>query len=331
MEFLVSNLLILLGALLLLTAIAAFVSPLESLGWWAGWDNPRTGPTQLLPSDTRAVRAVRPDALAYLVYLSGVGTMDPTTLTEKEADFLDLLQSRLPGAVICRDVFPYSVTNTPLLGGRPLAPFWRWWRGLVETTRVSTLLTVVTTRNLFQVAVSADSRYGPIYNFGIAREIVLSLVRHGYRLGDPRPVIVMGLSGGGQIAVGSVPSLTTILSAPVWVVSIGGVLTSDAGILAVRRVYHLSGSRDRIQHVGALLYPGRWPILSNSAWNRAQRAGRLTVIPTGPMKHMGHGDYMSRSATLPNGQRFVDRTVDTIVDIVNTLTHPAPTGARERT
>ncbi len=294
--------------------IVAMLSPFESLQWWAGWDDRWSGPAEL---PALSVTPVDDQANCYIVYLSGVGSMDPSTLNPKESNFLDLLQERLVGEVLLRDVFPYSVTNNPLTGRRRLGAFWRWAQRAVE--RFKNLVWLITTRNLFQVAVSADRRYGPIYSFGIAREITLSLVRHGYRFGSGIPIVIIGLSGGGQIAVGCTPSLARILDARVWVVSIGGVLTDDPGILAVEHVYHLSGSKDAIQHVGARLYPGRWPIFKRSAWNRARAQGIISVIAVGPMKHMGQGDYFSRSARLPDGRSHVEKTVDVVAAAIDQI------------
>lgn len=300
---------------LVLAILAAAFSPFESLRWWAGWDDEWEGPaTPPIPDDAPTVTRAEPDV--YLVYLSGVGAMDPDLYVEKEINFLDQLQERLPTAALARDVFPYSVTNTPLTKRRWTAAFWVWWRGLIKRLGITPLNVVTTARNLMQVAISADERYGPIYNFGIAREIVESLGRQGYRLGSRTPVVVMGLSGGGQIAVGATPSLKRIIKAPVWIISIGGVLTSDPGILAVEKVYQLSGSKDPIQYAGRVLFPGCWSVFPRSDWNRALRQGKLVTVPLGPMKHMGHGDYMSRSAQLPTGQPFLDRTLDAIIDIL---------------
>lgn len=322
MAWLIPEIVQLVGIVLLLILVAALIAPFESLGWWAGWDQRWRGPATLEPADPSVYVEEEGGAQWYVVYLSGVGALDPEELTEKEDNFLNLLDACLPGAIIIRDVFPYSVTNNPLTGRRRIATFYKNLVLFVQRTRLTPLLLLVTTRNLFQVAVSADRRYGPIYNFGVAREIAMSLVNHGYHLGDPQPVIVMGLSGGGQIAVGCVPSLKRILRAPVWVVSIGGVLTSDTGIKDVQHVFHLSGSQDHIQYTGAVLYPGRWPIFRASTWNREMARGKMTIIDMGPMKHMGHGDYMSRSARLPNGETHVDKTVAVIADAIRSIRVP---------
>jgi hypothetical protein len=167
-------------------------------------------------------------------------------------------------------------------------------------------------RNLFQVAVSGDPRYGPIYNFGVARELTRSLIEHGYPPHSGIPIAVMGWSGGGQIAVGVAPYLHEALQAPVYVVSIGGVISDDPGLDKVEHLYHLQSSKDRFPRISEVLYPGRWRVMRHSHWYRAEEAGRISVIDPGPMRHTGDGDYLDRRTILPNGQSNLDRTVEVI-------------------
>jgi hypothetical protein len=94
------------------------------------------------------------------------------------------------------------------------------------------------------------------------------------------------------------------------------VLTSDPSILEIEHVFHLAGGQDRIQNLGMLLYPGCWTIARGSAWNRALAQGKRTVIPVGPMTHMSHGDYFSRSMSLPNGRSHVEHTVAVIAEVI---------------
>jgi hypothetical protein len=319
----------LIGALFVLLLLAAAASALESLLWWAGWDKsagaypapiaaePQPPQSEDTPADAE------PDS--YVVYLSGAGTMDPARMDEKEIQFLADLSARLPGSSFALDIFPYSPTNRPLTDERWLQRTWNYvlQARRVDRRRRSTLqklgIHVAQFRNVLQVAVSADRRYGPVYSYGVARAIAASLLRHGYPVGSRKPVILMVLSGAGQISVGCTPLLRRMLGRPVWIVSIGSILADDPGILEVEHLYHLSGSRDHTQHIGKVFYPGLWPIFPRSAPNVARKEGRISVIDVGPMKHMGVGDYMSRSARLPDGRRFVDKTTEVLVELVREI------------
>lgn len=308
---LLSNIIQLIIIGVFLVIILAVLSPLESLGWWAGWSEPLKKEKDDLGrgSSGGKDRNRGKGASCYLVYLSGVGTLDPGGLVSKETNFLDRVEQEVPGAVVIRDVFPYAVNNNPLTGERLFAAYYRWTNRVRRKPGGILALMLAQLRNVLQVITSADRRYGPIYGFGVAKAIASSLARHGYRLGDRAPVVVVGLSGGGQVSVGCVRSLRHILGAPVWIISVGGVLTDDRGILAVTRLFHLAGSKDNIQYVGNWFFPGCWRVMRHSAWNRARRQGLIRVIDVGPMKHMGWGDYFSRSATLPDGTPHIDKTV----------------------
>lgn len=295
--------------------VAAYLSPLESLGWWAGWQARRADPAERI--ERPPLVTAREDVEHWLVYLSGVGRLSGDLRPPKEENFLNVLEQRAHGAYVVRDVFPFSPTNTALTGDRALGPFWRLIPRVAGAFKPGRYLwQFIFIRNLLQVAVSADRRYGPLFNYGVARETVRSLLRAGYPVGSGKPVWLTCISGGGQVSVGIAPFLRRWLGASIYVVSIGGIFSNDPGLDSIRHFYHLSGSLDRTQHLGAAFFPGRWRIFAASYWNHARREGRVTIIDVGPMKHMGWGDYFSRSARLPNGETHVERTAAVIQRIL---------------
>ena len=85
-------------------------------------------------------------------------------------------------------------------------------------------------RNLTQVLVSMDPRYGPIYNAGGARSLYAALVNHGYVAASGAPVVLIGYSGGAQVCLGAATYLKPALDAPLTVVSLGGAVGSDRGL-----------------------------------------------------------------------------------------------------
>jgi hypothetical protein len=188
------------------------------------------------------------------------------------------------------------------------ARLWRWLEQRRLRDRGGVLLFLINIRNMFQVAVSADSRYGPIYNFGVAQEVVRGLCRHGYQIGSGKPVTLIGWSGGGQIAIGATTYLYGLLGAPIRVISVGGVLSSDPGILSLAHLYHLYGTKDPVQGAGAVLFAGRWPMEQQSPWNRALAAGRITLTSLGPIVHAGPRNYFDTERSMPDGQIYADRT-----------------------
>jgi hypothetical protein len=305
-------------AFLLLVAMA-LLSPFEALGWWAGWTKREL--KQVAPA--KLVVSGEEPADIYIVYLTAIGGIS-ADLSSRERRFLARLKEAMPGeTVIIDDVFPFSVNNNPLNGERALSWLWQRMHDSRAGGKASAFTVLIFIRNMFQVAVSADPRYGPIYNFGVARELSESLLEHGYPPGSGIPIVVMGWSGGGQIAAGVTPYLHEGLHAPVSVVSIGGVISDDPGLDKVEHLYHLQSSKDKFPRISELLYPGRWPNMRHSHWYRAESAGRISVIDPGPMRHTGKGDYLDRHTLLPNGQSNLDRTVEVIATILQGEPIPA--------
>lgn len=313
---------LLIGLLLLILAAAA-LAPLESLGWYAGWyrtdDVPDAGRMALQRELQAGAAPPAPQADAYLVYLSGIGALSGTSIPDEELPFLERLAARAPRAVLTHDVFPYSVTNTGLTVHRAFARFWRWLERYRVARPSGALPFLINVRNLLQVLVSADTRYGPVMNYGVSREIVRSLHARGYDLRQRRPIVVLGSSGGGQLAVGAALYLRHITGAPIYVISLGGVIASDPGLDALAHLYHLYGSRDKVQALADKVFPGRWPGAAGSAWHRALAEGRVSLIEVGPFEHNMREHYFDDAARLPGGQTYLDTTVEAIGAIVDAL------------
>ena len=290
--------------------LAGALSPFEALGWWAGWFGRE-------PRDIERSAAPNPvvsKAEHFVVFLTGIHSVSEETFARREIALLTALRERLPDAGIL-EVFPYSVDNRALTGQRFFAWFWRFALKL-KLSRVAFAGFIINMRNLFQVAVSADKRYGPIYNQGMAETLHNALRQHGYSVGSGVPVTIIGYSGGGQVAVGAAAYLREIVHAPVTVVTLGGIIASDEGLLALEHLYYLVGRRDRVQRLGPLLFPGRWPLLPYSAWNQAKAKGIIKIVDMGPVDHTGRGGYLDSEAALPDGRSHLETTVAVIEEIV---------------
>lgn len=304
-----------LAVLVLALLLSGALAPLETLGWWAGWfgvaPEQRTPP----PADVSANTAAQAPARGYLVYLAGIDSVSGESFAPREVEFIRHLRAALPDTEVI-ELFPYSVTNRALTGTRLFARVWRW----VLARRIAgegVVGALINARNVWQVVVSADRRYGPMYNEGSAELILASLARSSYRLGSGTPVTILGYSGGGQVAAGAGALVKEVLRAPLVVVSLAGVMSSDPGLGSLEHLYHLYGERDPVQRLGGIIFPGRWPVLRRSAWNRARAEGRITFVSLGPMTHTGAGGYFDASARLPDGTSFLGATVARIVSLVN--------------
>ncbi len=290
--------------------VSGLMAPLETLGWWAGW----YGDTLDVSSVSEVAAAG--DVSRYVIYLDGVSQSSSRYTSDIET-FLDALAPELPAGVqLIRGVMCYSVVNRPLEDDPIFSAAWTFIDALRFKKIDPMLGMIVNLRNVTIVAVSADSRYGPMYNFGIAQVMVKSLLSNGYRLNSGIPVTLIGYSGGGQMACGAARFLKRAIDAPIDVISLGGVISGNDPILDLEQLHHLVGDRDRVERIGPLLFPSRWKIAVLSSWNRARRLGRLTQLSLGPVGHQVPGGMLDPVARLPDGRTNLRQTLDVIESIL---------------
>ena len=303
----------LLGGLMVVLVLLAAVAPLESMGWYAGWFGVEDDQAPE-PSDIQNQPVVNAGATHFIVFLTGIAGISRELNMPEEVRLLNMLHAELPTAEIVDDIYPYSVTNRALTGQRVFA--WLWRIVIRRKEEGKPLGMLVNLRNMFQVLVSADGRYGPMYNRGSAQLVVDGLLRHGYDPARPVPVTLIGYSGGGQIALGAATYVTAYLKRKVRLISLGGVFCSDPGLDHVEKMVHIRGSQDTVQRLGQRMFPRRWPIIKHSSFQRAVAEGRLTFVAMGDMKHNGPGGYLDEESRLPSGETFMEKTVATIAGLI---------------
>lgn len=302
---------IIVTALLIVVLALALLAPMDSMRWW---DRRESGGRVVpVPPANPDHLPRRPDARAFVVYLSGIGAVDGTTDDDWERATLASLSDDLPDVAFAADVFPYAVENRGLTQ-RASGWFWGrlgdWQRHSRNPLRVGVSY-LINLRNAMRVMVSADPRYGPTFNLAVAEQIIDSLDRHDYDWNRRPPVIIVGYSGGGQIAVGAGWYLTAA-KIPVSVISLAGVVDSNPGLRRIDHLWHLYGSKDSLQRIGPAVFPGRWLFMTRSLWNQGKRDGRITVECLGPMTHVGKGGYFDADTTGADGRSFRDVTADAV-------------------
>ncbi|MGQ4646130.1 hypothetical protein [Lyngbya aestuarii] len=309
------NLLLLAGLILLAWGVFA---PVGTLIWWLSQDseslNLRRSRSHSLPSDENSHSVTQSSEInCYVVFLTGVGDFSANQLAPGEEIFVDRLVEQHPNCVAVRDVFPYSAANESLGGRRLLAPLWRAAEeasGWLENADI-----LIKIRNLWRFAISVDSRYGPVYNEGIAIAIVdrMNAAQPMSNSQDsPLKLILIGTSGGAQVALGAAPYLNSWLDVELIVVSIGGDFAGTNGFKAADHIYHLQGRRDWIEDISRMIFPGRWPWTIGSPFNQARQQGRYTVLVSGPHGHDGSTGYFGRDSVGNNGTTYVDLTLQKV-------------------
>ena len=313
----ISDLLVL---VLALVVVALVLAPLESLHWWAtrGAEEAEVLPevaARDVPADTVRTADSAGEPQRFLVYLSGIGAIAAEDVPEEEFPFVKDLGERLTDFTVIDDVFPYAVDNRGLTAERLLGKLWRRLQTVRMKNPNAALAVLINLRNLMQLFVCADRRYGPTYNMGTAREIHRSLVRHGHVPGSADQVVLLGWSGGGQIALGAAWYLDA-MGLRTSVLSLGGMLSDDIALARVEHLWHLYGTKDFLQASGKLLFAGRWPIAKASPWNEAERAGKISMIELGPYNHNIKEHYFDYEAKLPDGRSYAGKVIDTIDEVL---------------
>jgi len=296
-----NSLVLLLGGIGLVLIVEGVLARYELLAYSVGW---RVSTTEL-PEGLPYARGAAPDRppAAYLVYLDGIGKRQ----FRDTRDGGQLVQAVIAGAPELRvlgQVQPYSPLAAPLAD----RPVWAWLR-----RRAGLLLFL---HNVMQTFVAADRRYRPLYNRAVGQQIVVQLRLAGYRERSNIPVVLLSYSGGAQVSTGAVDEIHRVLGARVLVIMLGGFHNGANDLSRVEHVYQLTSSKDRIERVGTWIFPQRWRLVRGSGWNRAVRAGKVTVRGLEPATHVGPRSYISPTATLPDGRSHHDRTADTVIALV---------------
>ncbi|MEU0075848.1 hypothetical protein ABZ027_40940 [Streptomyces sp. NPDC006332] len=276
----------------------ALLARYEVLAYGAGWRAPVTE----LPEGVPYARGAAPDSPpdAYLVYLDGIGKR--RVLDSRDGG--QLVKALIAGAPELRvlgQVQPYSPLADPLAD----RPVWAWLR-----RRIGLLLFL---HNVVQTFVAADHRYRPLYNRAVGSQIATQLRLAGYRPDSGVPVVLLSYSGGAQVATGAVDELHTQLRCPLLLITLGGFHNGANDLTHAEHVHRLTSASDRIERVGTWIFPQRWPLFRRSGWNRADRAGKITVHRLDPATHVGPRSYISPTAQLPDGSSHLDRTADTVI------------------
>jgi len=311
------NLLLVAGAILIVWGI---LSPVGTIVWWLGQSAESLGfkknQPAILPSGTGNLEAGKSGPLnCYIIFLPGVGDFSGNELTPGEELFLKGLVASHPQCAAVGDVFPYSVSNKSLGGERYLAPFWRFAEGAKSGPIAGDIFIKI--RNLWRFAISLDYRYGQAYNPGIADAIIERMnAKSPIELSAQKPlkVILIGTSGGVQVALGATHYLKEWLNASISVVSIGGVFSGEKGFAEADRVYHFRGTRDAIEDIGGIVFPARWYLFAASPFNQAREAGRYAEAVSGPHKHDGDDGYFGENRAA-DGQKYVDIMLERINEL----------------
>ena len=290
--------------LLLVLFLPIILAPMETAGWCSRRRVSRTNEPELSKPPGAPPKI-------QLVYFTGVAGYSGDFLARREKALLDSIAEQFPGMRVHHEIFPYSSSNLPLDGERVFRKLWMWlhnWRLKIPNNVFDALIVI---RNVGQLLVSSDPRYGPVFNEGLAEQLRA-------RLHPDIPTVFLAYSGGAQMAVGAADELRQVLEyrAPLHLIALGGVFTDDPGIHAFDSVTQLLGSRDYwVPWLGWLLFPGLWRWQFWSAWNRYRRSPRFQKVVPGKHCHVGKSDYFGFAEASP-GQSYGERTSEVVSSVI---------------
>ncbi|MFQ6185277.1 hypothetical protein ACLMJV_25485 [Sinorhizobium meliloti] len=297
-ELLLLIALLALGPFLLIEGLLARY---ELMVYTVGW----RAPAATLPPEMPCARGADPGRPpdAYVVYLDGIGKRRFTD-TRDGGQLVKAVIAGAPELRVLSQVQPYSPLAEPLVG----RPVWDWLRRHAGIT--------LFLHNVMQTFVAADRRYRPLYNRAVGTQIANQLRLAGYEPASGIPVVLLCYSGGAQLATGAVEELFIQLRSPLRLITIGGFHNGANDLAHALHLYRLTSANDWIERVGVGLFPRRWRLWRSSAWNQALDAGKITVHTLDPAAHVGPQSYISPTARLADGRSYLDRTTETVIEII---------------
>ncbi|MFM7652781.1 MAG: alpha/beta hydrolase [Vulcanococcus sp.] len=305
------------AALLLLIPIAGIVSLASQFAFWEGWLDGLPD-VETLWADPGTDRDGEADGAepATIVYLDGIHQSE-LDHPPRVAAFLAELEQRLPaGVCLLRGLETYTVMPVALREDSGGSWFWRRLFALQEQHPAGWVpllaAVLVQANNVIKVGISSDRRYGPIRHYELALKIVLRLREQGFRPGGSGRLILLGYSGGGEMAFGVADYLSRIARVPLHIISFCGVFSGEHVLERVASIGTVVGDRDPVAAFGNIAYPGRSPLLPFSRWRRALASGRVQRVTVAGMHHNG--------ASGPFSDRYRSAVVASVLELLPPLT-----------
>jgi Tfp pilus assembly protein PilN len=278
----------------LLVPISGIYSVAGQYAFWNGWLGDLPDPARLFAQaeQQRAATANPPEPVdRFVVYLDGIHQSEQEHPPQVAALLAELAAQLPAGTLLIEGVQTYTISPAELAADAGSRWFWRRLF-LLQETHPNRLVTgvcaaLVQANNVIKVGISADRRYGPILNYELALKVVQRLVEAGLRQASGQRIVLLGYSGGGEMAMGMADVLHVLSRCPVQILTCCGVFSGNQQLDQVAGISMVVGSRDPIAALGPLLFPGRSPLLPLSNWNKARLAGRLKRDVVAGMGHNG--------------------------------------------
>ena len=216
------------------------------------------------------------------MYLDGIHQSEESH-PPRVSEFLGCLDDAIAAdTLLVKGIEAYTITNAGLRSTTLGGWFWQRLFALQEHHPNGLIRFIcsfcVQANNVIKVGISSDRRYGPVMNYEIALKIARRLESVGFQPSSAARVVLVGYSGGGEMAIGTAEILQQLCRVPVQVITVCGVFSGNGALETIRDVSLVVGSRDPVAALGRIAYPGRLSLLLSN-WNRWQRKILSTAIP----------------------------------------------------
>ena len=263
--------------------------------FWEGWIHGLPDPNRLFATGAEAAGQHH----HYVVYLDGIHQSEESH-PQRVSDFLGCLEESITDdTILVKGIEAYTITNTGLRSTTFAGWFWQRLFALQEHHPNGLIRFIcafcVQANNVIKVGISSDRRYGPVMNYELALKIARRLSVSGFRPSSASRIVLLGYSGGGEMAIGTAALLQRICQVPVQVITVCGVFSGNGDLDSVEHVAMVIGSKDPIAAFGRIAYPGRLPMFPLTNWNKWCRRGALSRYEIQSMNHNGNAGPFSSS------------------------------------
>ena len=267
------------SVVVIVTALVGVYSVMVDFVFWEGWMQGLPDPSRLFSAEDGPEGRHR----HYLVYLDGIHQSEESH-PPRVSEFLGCLDDAIAAdTLLVKGIEAYTITNAGLRSTTLGGWFWQRLFALQEHHPNGLIRFIcsfcVQANNVIKVGISSDRRYGPVMNYELALKIARRLESAGFHPSRAARIVLVGYSGGGEMAIGTAEILQQLCRVPVQVITVCGVFSGNGALETIRDVAMVVGSRDPVAALGRIAYPGRLSLLLLSNWNRWQRKILSTATP----------------------------------------------------
>ncbi len=283
------------AVLVVVLALVGVYSVMVDFVFWEGWMQSFPDASGLFVENEQKQSTHR----HFLVYLDGIHQSEESH-PPRVQEFLNCLESEIDkDSLLVKGIEAYTITDVGLRSASYSRWFWQWLFALQEhhpNGFVRFLCAFcVQANNVIKVGISSDRRYGPVMNYELALKIARRLEQLHFHPAHASRVVLVGYSGGAEMAIGTAEMLQKLCSIPVQVITVCGVFSGNGALESINDVAMVIGSKDPVAAFGRLAYPGRLSLLPLTNWNRWQRTHSLHRYPIECMSHNGSSGPFSQA------------------------------------